>query len=46
VEHGRRIYGVDNLGGWHEHPLDRPEEHRPCAEPTLDSFLRVVQAIP
>ena len=29
IRHGRRIFGADNTGGWHVHPLDNPEIHVP-----------------
>jgi hypothetical protein len=40
IEHGRRLFGYDNLGGWHCHPPDSPDRHEPCAEPELESFVR------
>jgi len=33
IEHGQRIFGYDNLGGWHRHPPEAPERHEACAEP-------------
>jgi hypothetical protein len=40
IEHGERIFGYDNLGGWHRHPRDAPERHEACAEPSLETFIR------
>ena len=31
---GKRYYGLDNLGGWHEHPIGTPESHNPINQPT------------
>ncbi len=28
-----RRYGMDNLGGWHEHPFDQPNSHQTIEEP-------------
>ncbi len=30
----KRRYGLDNLGGWHEHPLNAPESHTPIQAPS------------
>jgi hypothetical protein len=35
----RRIFGYDNLGGWHRHPVDGPDRHEDCPAPTLMQFL-------
>jgi hypothetical protein len=40
VEGGERVFGYDNLGGWHRHPLNAPEQHELCEEPSLESFVR------
>ena len=40
VEGDRRIFGYDNLGGWHRHPITDPEHHESCEEPMLEQFLR------
>jgi hypothetical protein len=37
---GRRIFGYDNLGGWHRHPTDYPDRHEPCQPPTLMEFVQ------
>lgn len=26
---GRRVFGADNTGGWHVHPLEAPDQHVP-----------------
>ena len=41
---GQRAFGIDNLGGWHEHPLDDPDGHIPCDEPTPGEALRRLKA--
>ena len=40
VSDQRRIYGIDNLGGWHEHPLEAPASHQPCDEPSPAEAIR------
>ncbi len=44
-----RCYGLDNLGGWHEHPLFQADVHRPITEPTPEeaivSVRRAVEAL-
>jgi hypothetical protein len=27
IQNGRRIYGIDNLGGWHCHPWETEKDH-------------------
>jgi len=41
---GQRRYGLDNLGGWHEHPLDNPDSHVPIAMPSPEEALRRLHA--
>jgi hypothetical protein len=40
IQRGQRIFGYDNLGGWHRHPRGAPEQHEACAQPSLETFLR------
>jgi len=28
IQDNERVYGIDNLGGWHEHPSEDPDSHR------------------
>jgi len=41
----RRIFGIDydKIRGWHEHPLENPDEHRPCKQTKLTEFLEKVE---
>ena len=32
ISNGMRVFGYDNLGGWHRHPVANPESHEPCDE--------------
>ena len=45
VQMGKRIFGYDNFRGWHYHPIENPEEHIPCQEPTPDQALREMREI-
>ncbi len=29
IRDGRRVFGADNTGGWHIHPLEAPQQHLP-----------------
>ncbi len=40
----KRRYGLDNLGGWHEHPLSAPESHVPIKAPSPEEALRRLRA--
>ena len=42
---GQRIFGLDNLGGWHRHSFDDPTQHIPCAEPTPEDALRQIKQV-
>ena len=42
----RRVYGKDNAKmGWHMHPFDDPNAHRPCAPVSFEAFLSEVEAL-
>jgi len=40
----KRRYGLDNLGGWHEHPLSAPESHVPIEASSPEDALRRLRA--
>ena len=42
----RRIFGADNTGGWHWHPVDKPESHVPTSQAvTFTEFLGQIEAL-
>ncbi|MBU1486781.1 hypothetical protein KKH56_01855 [bacterium] len=43
IKKGERIFGTDNTGGWHIHPLDAPWEHQFCHPITFQEFLTIVE---
>lgn len=45
IDGGTRIFGYDNLGGWHCHRPEAPERHDPCAEPAVEDFSRTAVAL-
>jgi len=42
---GERVFGLDNLGGWHCHPFGATEQHIPCAEPTPEEALKRIKQV-
>ncbi len=46
ISENQRIFGADNAGGWHWHPVEDPESHVPsAAEITFDAFLEKLEAM-
>lgn len=45
VASGTRIWGYDNYRYWHHHPIENPESHVPCNEPSLKKILDEVQTV-
>lgn len=43
IEQERRVFGVDNTGGWHVHPFSDPTQHHPLPDPM--SFAEFVAEI-
>ena len=41
----QRIFGYDNLGGWHRHPAEDPQSHIPCDEPLIDQVLQEMKSL-
>lgn len=42
---GTRVFGLDNLKGWHCHPFENPNQHIPCAEPTPEEALKQIRHV-
>jgi len=38
----KRIYGADNTGGWHIHPMENPGKHVDSDEIGLERFLEKI----
>jgi hypothetical protein len=45
IKAGSRIFGYDNLGKWHYHPVDNPAHHVNCDVPTMRRVLEEMVAI-
>lgn len=43
IRNNKRIYGADNLGYWHLHPIDNPEEHIKSRKMSFKRFLLNVE---
>jgi len=44
IREGNRIFGADNTGGWHWHPIEAPEEHiRTDEAVSFPAFLQRVE---
>jgi len=46
IHNNRRIFGYDNLAGWHRHPAEDPTSHIPCDEPSIDQVLQEMKNLP
>ena len=45
IKAGRRIFGYDNLGKWHYHPVDNPADHVNCDASAMRQVLEEMAAI-
>ncbi len=43
IDSHKRIFGVDNTGGWHMHPFEEPGKHLPCDTVSFSDFMKMVQ---
>ena len=44
VQEGRRIYGLDNTGGWHVHPFADPTQHLPItSKMSFSDFVKEIE---
>jgi hypothetical protein len=44
IHNDRRMFGYDNLGGWHRHSLEAPEAHTACDEPSVRQVFQEMRA--
>jgi len=35
----KRVFGIDNLNGWHSHPFDSPHKHVQIAELSIENIV-------
>lgn len=45
IKNNKRIFGYDNLGGWHYHPLNKQDDHIVATEPSLEQIFREIADI-
>jgi hypothetical protein len=45
VRANKRVFGYDNFRFWHRHPLEDPDGHIPCEEPSPDRVFREIRGI-
>ncbi len=45
IEENQRIWGVDNLGGWHFHPIGNEREHIKAKYTNVDQIVRELKVI-
>lgn len=46
IKDNKRIFGYDNLKGWHLHPLNVPDDHFKCEEPSsLEQIVKEITAV-
>jgi hypothetical protein len=45
IRANQRLFGYDNLGGWHCNPVENPKTHIPCDEPFFDQVFQEMQTI-
>ncbi|QGA80931.1 hypothetical protein [Candidatus Nanohalobium constans] len=38
-----RVFGADNTGGWHTHPIENPGDHVESDEISLEQFFRMLE---
>ncbi|MFB6290333.1 MAG: hypothetical protein ABEJ25_01210 [Candidatus Bipolaricaulia bacterium] len=43
IDDGKRIFGIDNLGGWHRHPLENPSTHVDISEQKFEKIFEFVK---
>lgn len=45
IDENKRIWGVDNLGGWHLHPLCDEKEHTKAEYTSVEQIVRELKAV-
>lgn len=45
IDRNQRIWGVDNLGGWHFHSIGNEKEHIKAKFTTVDQIVRELKVI-
>lgn len=43
IKNERREFGIDNLGGWHRHPVEDPTMHEEIEEPDFEEIFETIK---
>lgn len=44
IKEDQRVFGIDNVKGWHIHPFESPDSHTESSEISLSGFLDILAA--
>lgn len=39
IKDEKRVFGIDNLGGWHYHSVERPNQHERTSEMSIKKII-------
>jgi hypothetical protein len=45
IKVGNRVFGIDNLSGWHRHPFGEVEQHEAMKDPTLEEIFSEIKSV-
>lgn len=45
INGNKRVFGYDNLGGWHCHPARNPNDHVECKSPVLRQIFEDISLV-
>lgn len=45
IKGAERVFGIDNLNGWHRHPFGGVEQHQAIAEPGLAEIFSEIKGV-
>lgn len=45
VRNSLRVFGYDNYRFWHKHPIENPQEHIACKEPSTEQVFHEIRQI-
>jgi len=45
IQGADRVFGIDNLNGWHRHPFGEAEQHMAIETPTVEDIFSEIRAV-
>ena len=45
IKETERVFGIDNLNGWHRHPSGGVKQHEIIEEPTLEEIFSEIKSV-